>query len=261
MKFLAGAVQLDAILGKVTENLCRAEHYIQKAAKAGVKLLVLPELFSTGYDLKNQTARFAETEKGPTPQFLLQMAKKYGLHLTGSYIEKSRGKPFNTALLVGPKGFIGKHRKVNLWGNEQRYFKPGNSFKVFKTELGVMGILICYDADFPESARALALQGAEILLFPTAGTVSFSMFYGNFIASRAFENGCFLIQANRMGKEGDFVYAGFSRVINPQGIVLVDAKKQERFIATEIDLSLIQQQRQKAPYLKEFKGKIYKKYF
>ncbi len=261
MKINVGAVQMDCVLGDVEANLKKAQGFVDEAAQKEVKLLVLPELFSTGYDLKERTGDFAEDDEGPTMTFFKENAAKHGMVLTGTYIEKNPdGKPFNTAPLVGPNGLIGKHRKVYLWEEEKTLFAPGDRFDVWDTEIGKLGIMICYDADFPESSRALATQGAEILLFSTAGTPAFDKFYSTFIASRAFENSCFLIQSNRVGQENDLTYAGYSKVVNPRGEILSDSKQEETLVVAEIDLEDIKKTRENVPYLKDFNPDIYKQY-
>ena len=260
MQFLLGSVQMDCQLGDVTANLEKAQHFLDEAVSKGVKLLLFPELFSTGYDLKEKTADFAETNTDSTVQFLTTQAQKHQLYLCGCYIEKDGDKVYNTAILCGPTGIIGKHRKVNLWSAEQKHFTPGEDFSVFETELGKIGLLVCYDADFPEAARALALQAAEIILCPTAGTPAFEKLYGNFICSRAFENSCFFALANRVGQENELTYVGLSKIVNPKGEIIAAAQTEETLVHAPIDLAAVASQRDKVPYLKEFKGDVYKKY-
>lgn len=260
MDFLVGVVQMDGQMGNVSANLAKAQQFVDQAVQKEVKLLVFPELFSTGYDLKDKIASFAETDDGPTVQFLTKNAKKHRTYIVGCYIEKDGADIFDTAILCGPDGVIGKHRKVNLWGEEQKYFIPGEDFRVWETELGKIGMLICYDADFPEASRALALQGAEIIICTTAGTKDFDLFYGNFICSRAYENGCFLVLANRVGVENELTYIGLSKIVNPKGEILADAGKEEKLLVGKIDLADIETQRAKVPYLKEFKGEVYQRF-
>jgi predicted amidohydrolase len=110
---------------------------------------------------------------------------------------------FNTAVLIDPEGeLVGLHRKVHLWSSERRYFRPGNEFPVFRIKIGRVGIGICYDLDFPETARILALSGAQIVFFPSAYMKPYERQADVYVQSRAAENGIYVAFSNRIGREG-----------------------------------------------------------
>ena len=164
-----------------------------------------------------------------------------------------RGVYYDTAFLVGPQGFIGKTRKVQFWHLEKLYFAVGNLERtVFDTKLCKIGIIICYEIGFPEIARNCAIKGADILVVVSAFGMPRLQNWDLLTRSRALENGCFLVAANRIGKEKDSEFCGHSRIVSPKGDVLVDAELKEAVIIEEINLEDISSQRAEVPYLRDY---------
>jgi predicted amidohydrolase len=254
MRFLAAAVQMDCQLGRVGENLARAESLTEAASAQGAKLIVLPELFNTGYRLDEDYHKYAETIPGPTTDFLTCLAGKHGAYIAGSIIEESvmRGVPYNTEVLVGPEGIVGKQSKIALYHREKLYFAPGDAAVPFETALGRIGLMICRDIRFGEIARALALKGAEIFVVSyAAGLIDVAT------QARAVDNSAYLIAANRVGQEMETSFCGDSRIIDPYGKVMVEAGREEGFVVAEIDTDVIGEARQRRRYLQDYRASLF----
>jgi N-carbamoylputrescine amidase len=250
------AVQMAPKIGAVEENVWRALAFIDQAAAQGAKFVCLPELFNTGYfcrpnHLDNTYFQLAESIPGPTIDKLAAKAKAYLLYLIVPIFEKAAaGYYHNSAVLIDPLGRInGKYHKVHvpwsLWGWEKYYFRPGYRFPVFKTDFGKIGIMICYDRFFPESARLLALQGAEIIFCPSGAPLALGDTWECVLRARAIENQLFVVGVGLTGRvdEGQLEMTGRSAVINPQGNVIAQLGREEGVLETVIDLDEIEQAR------------------
>lgn len=254
MRFKAAAVQMDCDLGEVGANLARAESLITAACAAGARLAVLPELFGTGYRLDQDYHQYAETVPGPTTDFLTCMAARLGIYLAGSVIEEStvRGVIFNTEVLVGPEGLVGKQSKIALYHLEKLYFTPGDSVAPLETALGRIGLMICRDIRYGEIARALALKGAEIFVVSyAAGRIDLAT------QARALDNGAYLVASNRVGQEQDSKFCGDSRIIDPYGEVLAQAGAEEGCAVAEIDTDIIGEARRRRRYLQDYRPSVF----
>lgn len=217
-----GFVQMRPVLYNRDRNLTRALRLIEKGKDA--YLLVLPELFSTGYNFRNraEAAKYAEeVPGGPTTSALIEAASEFRLYIAYGVAEKNPGKPYNTAALVGPKGFVGKYRKAHLFDREKLIYAPGNDgFPVFTAGRIKVGLLVCFDWIFPEAWRCLSIDGAQIVCHPVnlvlPGKCQRAM------PTRATENRFFTITANRTGTEGDLNFTGHSIICAPDGRVLAE---------------------------------------
>ena len=172
---LRHAIPRNCKLGDVQANLARMNDLARRISRKEVDVRCYPELVTTGYSLGQKWVELAETVPGPTTDKLGQVAREFGFHLIAGISERDpeSGRIFNSAVLINSEGEVaGAHRKVHLWDEERRYFTPRNEFKVFKTKVGTLGIGICYDLEFSETSRILALCGAEILFFPSAEMIS-----------------------------------------------------------------------------------------
>ncbi len=258
-KMKVAAIQMDCVLGEKEPNISKAMKFVKEAIRKGAKLIALPELFSTGYRLDELYYQFSEyIPEGDTVKKFEGIAKENQVYIIGCIVERdeNRGLYYDTAFLVGPLGFIGKTRKSQLWGLEKLYFSPGTlERKVFDTELGKIGITICYEAGFPEIARHCAIQGADILVEVSALGMPRLYAWDLLTRSRALENGCFLVVADRIGKEKDSEFCGISRIVSPRGDVLVGAKSEE-VIIEEINLEDIASQRVALPYLRDHLARL-----
>ena len=248
----ASIIQFDVHRGDVARNVKTVKQRIASLAEQGTRLVVLPEMWSTGFANKH-LKDLSET----TPEILEDLcavAKKRRLTIVGSMPEKVRGRVYNTAYVIDRDGSIaGMYRKVHLFSltGEHRHFKAGRKAVVSKTSLGPIGLMICYDLRFPELCRSLALGGAKVVVVLAQWPVVRVAHWDILLKARAVENQLFVFGANRCGSDGDIVYAGHSRIISPYGEVLARAGKHSATLSTTIDLRAVQQTRKNLPCLKE----------
>ncbi len=242
-----GIVQIDSAFGEIQKNVEKA---LSHMASHAADLWVLPELFNTGYQFisKEEAAKLAEAvPEGPTTQALIREAKRAKTHIVAGIAERSGRKIYNASVLVGPKGFIAVYRKLHLFYEEKRWFTPGNlPFKIenisYPSPKGGrmtarIGMMICFDWIFPESARSLALLGADILCHPSNLVLTHCP---DAMVTRCLENRVFALTANRVGTETrgkeKLTYIGKSQITSPRGQVLYRAaEKKEAVWVQEID--------------------------
>lgn len=254
------SIQMNCDLNDIKKNLAKAKSYIKEACKEGAQLIVIPELFSTGYRVEEKDKQLAETLHGDTILWLEACAKEVGAYLVAAILESAskNEEVYDTAVLVGPKGLVGSYRKVHLWDKEVECFEKGDQFPVFNTDIGNIGIQICYEIGFPEGYRILTQKGADIVACPSAFGEQRLYVWDIASRSRALENGIYHVTANRIGTDKDTVFGGYSRIINPQGTVLAENKSKEGVITSKIDLSEIEHQRKRLPYLADLNNSVLK---
>jgi 5-aminopentanamidase len=236
------AIQMSPLPLGVDENLKRIDGWMARAADAGARLAVFPECTLTGYFLTRAEAeRVAETAFGPRSRALQTACARYRLIAAVGTIERAEdGSLYNAALLVGPEGLLAVYRKTHLLclGVDRFLSRGPQPPRVVPTDQGRLGLLICYDLRFPEPMRALALDGAQVILLPTAWPAS-AVFYPDFLArARALENGVYLVAANRAGEERGQPFLGRSLIVGPDGEVLAEARgDEETMLVAEVDPS------------------------
>lgn len=236
------AVQMHTELMNPNANLSSVASRLHDAALMGAKLAVFPECTLTGYSLTSEEAlEVAEAIPGPRLSRLTSAcAADDILAVVGTLELDEEGRVFNTAMLVGPTGLLGRYRKTHLpFLGVDRFLAAGETIAgPFDTPLGTLGVLICYDLRFPEPIRALALRGAQAILLPTAWPVSATL-YPEFMAqSRSAENSLFLVAANRCNEERGTRYLGRSIITGPNGEVLAEAgPTDDEILCAELDLS------------------------
>ncbi|WP_181160395.1 carbon-nitrogen hydrolase family protein, partial [Streptomyces solincola] len=206
--------------GDVAANLKVLDEAAGRAAATGAALLVAPEMFLTGYAIGDGIARLAEPADGPGADAVAAVAVRHGLAITYGYPERDGDSVHNSAQIIGPDGArLANYRKTHLYGGfEADAFTPGD-LPVVQTELnGVrIGLIICYDVEFPENVRAHALAGTELLVVPTALMHPAEIVAESVVPVRAFENQLYLAYANRVGVEGEFDFVGLSALAGPDG--------------------------------------------
>ncbi|MFI9627694.1 carbon-nitrogen hydrolase family protein [Streptomyces sp. NPDC052042] len=246
--------------GHVDTNLAALDAAARRAADAGARLMVCPELFLTGYAIGADVARLAEPADGPSADAVAAIAARHGLAVLYGYPERSGERVFNTARLVGPDGAaLADYRKTHLFGDfEQEWFTPGEQ-PVVQAELdGVrLGILICYDVEFPENVRAHALAGTDLLLVPTALMHPFQFVAESLVPVRAFESQMYVAYADRTGPEGAFEFVGLSCLAGPDGTVRARAGRGEELIVGDVDTALLGASRETNPYLRDRRPGLY----
>jgi predicted amidohydrolase len=225
--------------GCVAENL---ERGLALAATVEADLVVLPELWASGYVFSShaEVAALAEdAAAGPTAAAVGAAARREKRHYVAGFAERSRGRFYNSSMLVGPRGVVNVYRKLHLFENEPRWFRRGDlPLSVHRVGPARVGMLICFDWRFPEAARALALQGADVIAHPS------NLVYRNAqdtLRTRAFENRVFVATANRTGVEtrpaGRVPFTGHSQIVDPVGEVMVRASRSEQ-TARAVDCDL-----------------------
>lgn len=234
-----GYFQFSPRFGDVKYNI---DYVVEKLSGVEADLMVLPELFSTGYQFLSKEEIVGLSEKipdGNTTQALIGLSKTENLYIVAGLAEEAEGAYFNSAILTGPEGFVGKYRKTHLFGEEKLYFSPGDTgFKVFDIGQARLGIMICFDWFFPESVRSLALSGADVVCHCANLVLPYCP---DAMITRCLENRVFAITANRFGSErrgdkGCLAYIGKSEIVTPDGKVLVRAGTNKEEIAVlEID--------------------------
>lgn len=239
---VVGYYQFNPAFGEKEENLERVKTVLLSRE---YDLVVLPEFFATGYQFVSHKEVDTLSENipdGPTTVMLVEIAKKKSAYIVGGLPEVEDGRYYNSAVIVGPDGYIGNYRKSHLFFEEKLYFSPGNTgFRVFNTDMGKIGVMICFDWFFPEAARTLALSGAEIIAHPANLVLPYCP---KGMPIRCLENRVFAITANRIGAEERrkgkrLTYIGMSQIVSPEGTVLVRASEdKEEFQTTKIDPSL-----------------------
>lgn len=210
------------------EALLRLDAAAAKARAQGADLLVTPEMYLTGYAIgAERVAALAEPADGPLAQAVAAIAQRHGIAIVYGYPEQHpHGKPFNAAQCIDADGKrLSNYRKTHRFGSMDRaQFSAGDApSQVFKWRGWRLGLLICYDVEFPEAVRGLALQGADAVLVPTANMEPFSEVQRVLLPARALENRLFVAYANACGNEGPLVYNGLSSVCGPDGQVAVQA--------------------------------------
>jgi len=226
-KVKIACIQMQPAIGKVEANVARSIELIDRAVESGAKLIVLPELSNTGYMFQSREEAFALSEpvpSGRTVNAWSEIAAKHKLHLVAGICERDGAKLFNSAVLIGPQGYVGTFRKVHLWNEENLYFEPGDlGFPVFHTAIGRIGMAICYDGWFPETYRLAALQGADIVCVPTnwvpiPGQAEGRQAMANILAmAAAHSNSIYIACADRVGTERGQPFEGQSLIVSFTG--------------------------------------------
>lgn len=226
----AGFLQFNPVFGDIRGNVDRVTDLIQHAE---FDLLVLPELFSTGYQFiahEEVHALAEEIPSGYSTSALVDTCRQKGCFLAFGLAERDGAKFYNSAALIGPEGFIGVYRKAHLFGREKTWFSPGDTgFQAWDTDLGSIGLMICFDWFFPESARILALKGAELIAHPSNLVLPYCP---QSMPLRCLENRVYAITANRTGTEHrtpdtKYAFIGRSQITGPDGEVIRSASPTE----------------------------------
>ncbi len=234
-----GYFQFEPVFGEVKHNL---DTVTTGLSRVECELLVLPELFATGYQFvsRQEVDSLAEpVPGGPTTSRLIELARDRRLHIVAGLAEKAAGRSYNAAVVVGPDGYVGTYRKTHLFAEETLYFAPGDQgFPVWDIGPARIGVLVCFDWFYPEAARTLALKGADILCHPANLVLPHCP---DAMITRCLENHVFSITANRIGSEQRggkerLTYIGQSEIVSPDGVILHRAAGQrEELMILDID--------------------------
>jgi len=237
-----GFYQFDCKFGQKEDNREKVRKTFEDKE---FEIMVLPELFSTGYffrDPQEALEMSEEIPEGETTDFLIELANKHQAYIIGGVAEKGEDKPYSSAVVVGPEGYIGHHRKINLTGFEQEIFAPGKGINIFNLGEIKIGLAICYDLWFPELTRIFLHHGVQLICHPA----NFGGPMSPVIArARAIENVMNIVTANRVGTEkgpdGDETFRGESLIVGPSGKILARAERGEEIVIKDIKISLPQE--------------------
>jgi N-carbamoylputrescine amidase len=253
--YMVAAAQMEPRIGEPESNIARSVALLERAAHAGARLIVLPELANSGYIFESldEALRLSETiPDGLACQAWEAAARRLGIFVAAGLTEREGDTLFNAAVLIGPDGHVGAYRKLHLWDRENLFFRPGNlGLPVFETELGRIGMAICYDGWFPETFRTLALRGADLVCVPTnwvpipgqrAGEVAMATVL---IQAAAHSNGVAIACADRIGVERGQRFEGQSVIVGHAGWPLAGpaSRDGEEILAATIDVAAIRNSR------------------
>ena len=251
-----GVAQYGFKDAQVEENLDKGTKYLVQAAEEGMDLILLPEMFTTGFPLGKNMDDFAENiEDSNTMKHLSQQAKAHNISVVGSFAEwdKHLKKSFNTGFFISREGILlSTYRKIQLFDKERNYVHPGRSLSVVEYDGIKYGILICFDIEFPEPARYLANAGAEVLLVVSNNMKPYGHIHRVFVQARAVENHMYVAYCNRTGTNELFIYEGESCIVTPQGTVTHQLGNQDEGLLTgTIDLQEVADSKKIYNYLGE----------
>ena len=260
-----GVIQMTSGLD-VAANVAKACAYIERAAgEHGAELVLLPEFFNTIYFAQYRDLawmRLAEAETGPSLEAVRACAQHAKVHVVATIYEiAGPGLYFDTAFHIDPDGAIRfRFRKIHPAGVkslEKLFFRYGSRLDTYGLDAWRVGIGICYDMGFPETARALTVNGAELLLAPYA--TSRTEMFQEMLRTRAFENGAYLAAANKVGREGDWQMGGHSLIADPAGRVLASGDgRDEALLVAEIDRAKLMEARTRWPVLRDRRPDLYR---
>lgn len=218
----------------------------------GSDLVILPEIWNTGYFNFDRYEAESEDKNGETVSMIAAKARELRAYIMGgSFVEKDQGHLYNTSVLLNPKGeVIAFYRKIHLYGygsDETKILAPGSQVVTVQTELGIMGLATCYDLRFPEQFRKMLDEGVEVFLISSAWPYPRLDHWRMLNQVRALENECYLISANSAGINRGKQYLGHSAIVDPWGVVIAGAGDEEAIITAEIDVGKVKKVRELFP--------------
>lgn len=253
--------QVPSKVGDKEQNLRVMKKFVMKIK---AKLVVFPELFLTGYMCLDKYTTLAETIDGNAVRQVMELAKTTGSNIIFGMPEQDqniRGIIYNSAVLLTPTGKVEVYRKLQLANfgpfEEKHYFREGNEIRVFETDVGKIGIMICFDLFFPELSKIYALQGADILVCISASPSTTRPFFEKVMLARAIENTTFFLYSNLIGTELNMVFWGGNAVVGPRGNIIAKGKYYKKeLVSANIDLEDLKSVREFRPTIKDTRFEI-----
>jgi predicted amidohydrolase len=261
MKLTISLAQMEFRFGDVEVNFARAKEWIAEAAERGSDLVLLPELWASGYDLKNWTKYASPLGTGAFSR-VVDFAQKHQIAIGCSLLEKEDDQAYNTFLLAGPAGEIwGVYRKVHRFRllEEEKWLAAGNQLVLAQTPWGPVGLSICYDLRFPEMFRPYAIAGSCLTLIVAEWPERRVAHWSKLLQARAIENQMFVAGVNKVGGSQGVKLGGHSAVVDPWGVPLVQGDDTETLLTIEIDLREAQKARRYIPVMCDRQPEIYAK--
>jgi predicted amidohydrolase len=262
MKINIALAQMALTLGEPEKNYQKVHDWVGKAASQGADLILLPELWASGFDLKNCQSYAAPLHEGDFAR-MRSLAEEHKITIGGSLIEQDKNSFYNTFVLYDKSGaMINSYRKVHLFQmlNEEQYFQEGDHLVIAETEWGKMGMTTCYDLRFPEMFTAYSVKGVELILVVAEWAQRRIAHWRQLLQARAIENQCFVAAVNKAGVSKGEILGGYSAVINPMGEYLIQGGEREELLSAEINLKEAKMIRRWMPVMQDRKPKIYQKF-
>jgi predicted amidohydrolase len=245
----------------IDASLSRIANALEASAEKKAHMLLVPEASLTGYNIALETARSVAVERdGPITEKLQTLCQKHNVALTYGFIERKGANLFNAAQIIDSSGqLITHYQKTHLWGELDRsLFKPGNNYsKIAEINGWKLGLLICYDIEFPENVRHYALNGCELILAPTALMTPWTFVARHVARVRAAENQLYFAYANYCGAENSIDYVGNSCIVAPDGEDLVRAEDKPALLIATLSKQSITDIRGKLPYHQDRRPELY----
>ncbi len=214
-------VQMKPALGESEDNLVKMSDFVSKiASQQKVDLIVFPELVTSGYELGVRFTELAQRVPGPTTNLMAQRAAEFGVYIAFGMVTKEKVESviFNSAVLVGPEGeILGSYNKIHLRGEERMAFREGFRMPIIETEIGNIGLMLGWDLAFPEVARSLTLEGAELICALGNWETSQIQEWRTYVQARALENALYMAASNRVGEDVTLNFGGESMIVGPRG--------------------------------------------
>jgi predicted amidohydrolase len=247
----------------VTGNLSRLHRAAADAARDGAHLLICPEMFLSGYNIGlDAVRRLAEPRDGPSASAVASIAREQRIAIAYGYPERAADNAiYDAAQVIGSAGStLGHYRKTHLFGDLDRsMFSPSTAeAPLIEFNRWHLGLLICYDVEFPENARRLALSGADLIIVPTANMIPYEFIANTIVPARAFENQLYVGYANYCGSEGQIEYCGLSCIASPDGADATRAGHDEQLIAADLDHDRMTNSRRINTYLADRVPALYR---
>ncbi len=281
--------QIDLVLGNPARNFESARAKIVEAKARGAEIIVLPELWSSAYDLENATAHASALDTGTFAE-VAALARENQIAVVGSLLEKEVADPhtpqsvavsatdpagprgatpsggarvFNTATLVDARGQrLGAYRKLHLVPmlDEDKFLAGGDDASVLDASFGTCALAICYDLRFPELWRHYALMGARLVFLPSEWPIQRITHWRTLLPARAIENQIFIAATNRVGTSKGETFGGHSMVVNPWGEILVEGDERAALLLAQIDLDRVAEVRERVPVFRDRRAEVYRKW-
>lgn len=253
MKLTLSLAQMAFAFGDPETNIQRVKEWALKAKEARADILLYPELWASGYDLKNCRA-YAQPLGGGMFQEMAALARQHSLAIGGSLLEKGQEGIFNTFALFGKDGgLIDYYRKIHLFRllEEEKWLRAGDELVLANAPWGKTGLSICYDLRFPEMFRAYAVAGAKLILLVAEWPETRIEHWRRLLVGRAVENQLYLAAVNKVGQSQGAILGGRSAIVDPWGERLIEGGREEALLTAEIDLGRVDQAREKIPVLRD----------
>lgn len=258
-KLIVSLAQMNIRLGNVKANYQTAEKWVVEAARRGSHIVVLPELWSTGYDLENAKEHAHQLNQGLFTQ-ISTLATQNKISVIGSMMEKRGIEVANSAAFFAPNGrMMGIYRKIHLFQlmQEQDYLQPGSSPLMMDLPWGKTGVAICYDLRFPELFRRYAIEGAKVVVIPAEWPLARIEHWRALLVARAIENQCYVIACNAAGETGDTVFGGHSMIVDPWGKIVIEATDEPFLVTAEIEMDRVEDVRAQIPVMDDRRPDTY----